>query len=67
MLDGLDLPVEAGTELRYALLPVLDADHTYRSTYVAIDLMLDDETWLSQTAAGAELHDQHGMSATAVG
>ncbi len=65
VLDGLDVPVEAGTELRYTLLPVLDAELSYRSTYVAVDLLLDDGTWLSQT--GRELRDQHGMPATPVG
>lgn len=67
VLDGLDVAVEAGSELRYTLLPVLDGGLTYRSTYVAIDLLLDDGTWLSHTAAGRELRDQHGMPATAVG
>lgn len=67
VLDGLDVPVEAGTELRYALLPVLDQELTYRSTYVAVDLLLDDGTWLAQTEPGRALTDQHGMPATAVG
>lgn len=67
VLDGLDVPVEAGVTLRYALLPVLDAELTYRSTYVAVDLLLDDGTWLLQTEAGGMLTDQHGMSATAAG
>jgi predicted alpha-1,2-mannosidase len=67
VLDGLDVPVGAGTELRYTLLPVLDRELTYRSTYVAIDLLLDDGTWLSHTTSGQALRDQHGMPATAVG
>ncbi|MEV0893524.1 GH92 family glycosyl hydrolase [Promicromonospora sp. NPDC050262] len=67
LLDGLDVPVEAGTELRYAVLPVLDEKLTYRSTYVALDLQLDDGTWLSATDPGRDLLDQHGMPATAVG
>ncbi|GAA4717095.1 putative alpha-1,2-mannosidase [Promicromonospora umidemergens] len=67
VLDGLDVPLEAGVTLRYTLLPVLDTDLTYRSTYVAIDLLLDDGTWLSQTDPGRALTDQHGMLATAVG
>ncbi|MFD6445308.1 GH92 family glycosyl hydrolase [Promicromonospora sp. NPDC060204] len=67
LLDGLDVPVEAGTELRYAVLPVLDEKLTYRSTYVALDLLLDDGTWLSVTDPGRALLDQHGMPATAVG
>ncbi|PUB31553.1 putative alpha-1,2-mannosidase [Promicromonospora sp. AC04] len=67
VLDGLDVPVEAGTELRYTLLPVLDEELTYRATYVAVDLLLDDGKWLSQTGPGRELRDQHGMPATAVG
>lgn len=67
VLDGLDVPVEAGTELRYTLLPVLDQELTYRSTYVAVDLLLDDGTWLLETEPGGELRDQHRMPATAVG
>jgi predicted alpha-1,2-mannosidase len=67
VLDGLDVPVEAGVTLRYVLLPVLDEALTYRSTYVAVDLLLDDGTWLSQTEPGRTLRDQHGMPATAVG
>lgn len=67
VLDGLDVPLEQGVTVRYALLPVLDADLTYRSTYVALDLQLDDGTWLSGTEAGRALTDQHGMPATAVG
>ncbi|MFC8799928.1 GH92 family glycosyl hydrolase [Promicromonospora sp. NPDC057138] len=67
VLDGLDVPVEAGVTLRYALLPVLDDELTYRSTYVAVDLLLDDGTWLLQTEPGRALTDQHGMPATAVG
>jgi predicted alpha-1,2-mannosidase len=67
VLDGLDVPVEVGTELRWTLLPVLDQELTYRSTYVAVDLLLDDGTWLSQTEPGRALTDQHGMPATAVG
>jgi predicted alpha-1,2-mannosidase len=67
VLDELDVPVEAGVSLRYVLLPVLDEGLTYRSTYVAVDLLLDDGTWLSQTEPGRTLRDQHGMPATAVG
>jgi predicted alpha-1,2-mannosidase len=67
VLDGIDVPVEPGTELRYALLPVLDGELTYRSTYVAVDLLLDDGTWLLQAEPGRTLRDQHGMPATAVG
>ncbi|GAB2502873.1 GH92 family glycosyl hydrolase [Promicromonospora xylanilytica] len=79
VLDGLDVPLEAGITLRYTLLPVLDTELTYRSTYVAVDLLLDDGTWLSEgtllsdgtrpSPAGPEpaLTDQHGMPATAVG
>lgn len=67
VLDGLDVPVEAGVTLRYALLPVLDGELTYRSTYVAVDLLLDDGTWLLETGPGRTLTDQHGMPATAVG
>ncbi|MFI8526485.1 GH92 family glycosyl hydrolase [Promicromonospora sukumoe] len=67
LLDGLDLPVEAGTELRYAVLPVLDEKLTYASTYVGLDLLLDDGTWVAGTETGRALRDQHGMPATAVG
>lgn len=67
VLDGLDVPLEAGTELRWTLLPVLDQELTYRSTYVAVDLLLDDGTWLLETEPGSELRDQHRMPATAVG
>ncbi|WP_129783205.1 GH92 family glycosyl hydrolase [Promicromonospora panici] len=67
VLDGLDVPVEAGVTLRAVLLPVLDAELTYRSTYVAVDLLLDDGTWLLETGSGRTLTDQHGMPATAVG
>ncbi|MFD2796001.1 GH92 family glycosyl hydrolase [Promicromonospora vindobonensis] len=67
VLDGLDVPLAAGVTLTYTLLPVLDADLTYRSTYVAIDLLLDDGTWLSLTEPVPALTDQHGMLATAVG
>lgn len=67
VLDGLDVPLEAGTQLRCTLLPVLDQELTYRSTYVAVDLLLDDGTWLLETEPGRELRDQHRMLATAVG
>jgi predicted alpha-1,2-mannosidase len=67
VLDGLDVPLAAGTELRWTLLPVLDQELTYRSTYVAVDLLLDDGTWLLETEPGRELRDQHRMPATAVG
>lgn len=67
VLDGLDVPLGAGAELRYTLLPVLDQELTYRSTYVAVDLLLDDGTWLLETWPGRELTDQHRMPATAVG
>lgn len=67
VLDGLDVPLEAGTELRWTLLPVLDQELTYRSTYVAVDLLLDDGTWLLETEPGSELRDQHRLPATAVG
>src|SRR5690606_26423515 len=67
VLDGLDVPLEAGLTLRWALLPVLDAELTYRSTHVAVDLLLDDDTWLSETGPGRALTDQHGMAATAQG
>lgn len=67
VLDGLDVPLEPGVTLRYTLLPVLDQELTYRSTYVAVDLLLDDWTWLLETDPGRELRDQHRMLATAAG
>ena len=67
VLDGLDVPVVAGMTLRYTLLPVLDQELAYRSTYVAVDLLLDDGTWLLETEPGRELRDQHRMPATAAG
>lgn len=63
LLDGLDVPVEAGTELRWAVCPVLDADLTYASTAIAVEALLDDGTW-----SGAHpLVDQHGAPASARG
>jgi len=67
VLDGLDVPVESGVTLRCTLLPVLDPELTYRSTHVAVDLLLDDGTWLLETEPGRELRDQHRMPATAAG
>ncbi|WP_246854969.1 GH92 family glycosyl hydrolase [Cellulomonas sp. Y8] len=63
LLDGLDVEVEAGTELRWAVCPVLDADLSYRSTAVAVAAQLDDGTW-------SDVHpltDQHGAPASAGG
>ncbi|WP_369372067.1 GH92 family glycosyl hydrolase [Promicromonospora sp. Populi] len=67
VLDDLDVTLQAGVELRYTLLPVLDDELAYRSTYVGIDLLLDDGTWLAQAVPDGALTDQHGMAATAVG
>lgn len=65
LVDDLDLPVDGPVELRYAICPVLDEELTYRSTYVALDCLLDDGSWVSESAAV----DQHGfaMSAPAQG
>jgi predicted alpha-1,2-mannosidase len=63
LADGLDVLVEPGAELRWAVCPVLDDGLTYRSTWVAVDLRLDDGTWFA--ASGP--HDQYGVPATAEG
>ncbi|MFC7405846.1 GH92 family glycosyl hydrolase [Georgenia alba] len=63
LLDGLDVPVAAGTELSYAVCPVLEPDLAYRGTWAALDCRFDDGTWLSDL----DPVDQHGMRATAAG
>ncbi|WP_308281613.1 GH92 family glycosyl hydrolase [Cellulomonas sp. PS-H5] len=63
LLDGLDVEVEAGTELRWAVCPVLDADLSYRSTAVAVAAQLDDGTW----SDAHPLTDQHGAPVSADG
>ncbi|MFI6425231.1 GH92 family glycosyl hydrolase [Promicromonospora sp. NPDC050880] len=67
VVDDLDVPLAPGLVLRWAVLPVLDDELTYRSTHVAVDLRLDDGTWLGATDAGRGLTDQHGMPASATG
>ncbi|WP_223409344.1 GH92 family glycosyl hydrolase [Occultella gossypii] len=63
LLDGLDVPVSSGTDLSYAVVPVLDPEHTYRATWTALDCRFDDGTWLSDL----EAVDQYGAPATASG
>jgi predicted alpha-1,2-mannosidase len=63
LADGLDLPLGPDSELRWAVAPVLDAALTYASTWAAVDVQLDDGTWLS---AHAPL-DQHGLPADPAG
>lgn len=63
LLADLDVAVGPGTELRWAVCPVLDAALTYRSTFVAVEVLLDDHTW-----SGAHgLRDRYGMPASAGG
>jgi predicted alpha-1,2-mannosidase len=63
LLDDLDVVVEAGTELRYAVCPVLDEEQTYASTFVAVEALLDDGTWSGDLG----LRDRYGMAASARG
>jgi predicted alpha-1,2-mannosidase len=63
LLDGLDVPVEPRTELRYAVCPVLDEALTYAATCVAVEALLDDGTWTGDLG----LRDRYGMPALARG
>lgn len=55
--------IEEGDVLRCFVFPDLDAAHTWGATYVAVDLVLDDGTRLSQL----DPRDQYGSPATARG
>ncbi|SFQ54728.1 alpha-1,2-mannosidase, putative [Amycolatopsis arida] len=57
------LPVTEHTELSYVVLPELDAELTYRATYVALDVEFDDGTTLAELGAV----DQYGFPLTARG
>jgi predicted alpha-1,2-mannosidase len=57
-----DLPVQADTQLSYVLFPcIVENDLNDPATYVAVDLIFDDGTRLSDTAA----QDQHRIPANA--
>ncbi|ATG51438.1 alpha-mannosidase [Brachybacterium vulturis] len=55
--------IAPGDMLRWFVHPVLDADQTWGATWVAVDLVLDDGTRLSEHAP----RDQYGTLATAEG
>ncbi|WP_422115209.1 hypothetical protein [Brachybacterium sp. UNK5269] len=55
--------VRPGDVLRWFVHPVLDADHTWGATHVAVDLVFEDGTRLSEF----EPRDQYGTLATARG
>jgi len=60
--SDVDIPVGADSELSYAVFPTMNpSDLEYPSTYVAVDLQLDDGTLMS--AKG--LSDQYGFGADA--
>ncbi|HEY0188768.1 MAG TPA: GH92 family glycosyl hydrolase [Cellulomonas sp.] len=63
LLDGLDVAIEAGTELRYAVCPVLDDALGYAATAVAVEARLDDGSWTGQHV----LVDRYGAPASARG
>jgi predicted alpha-1,2-mannosidase len=57
-----DLPVQADTQLSYVLFPcMVENDLSDPATYVAVDLIFDDGTRLSDTGA----QDQHRIPASA--
>ena len=61
-LFDVDIPVQASMQLSYLLFPCITQDDLADpSTYVAIDLVFDDGTHLSDTAA----RDQHRVAANA--
>ncbi|MFE6964328.1 GH92 family glycosyl hydrolase [Agromyces sp. NPDC057679] len=59
--SDLDIAVEEDSRLSYTVFPVLDSGQSYASTFVAIDLVLDDGT----TLAASELTDSYGYGADA--
>ncbi|GAA4523882.1 GH92 family glycosyl hydrolase [Brachybacterium paraconglomeratum] len=67
LLPGLDQlagrTIAPGEVLRWFVHPALDAPQTWGATFVAIDLVLDDGSRLSDLVP----HDQYGTTATARG
>jgi len=61
LYTDLDIAIEDDSRLSYTVFPVLDAGQTYASTFVAVDLVLDDGT----TLAAADLTDSYGYGADA--
>ncbi|MGW9169029.1 GH92 family glycosyl hydrolase [Agromyces sp. NPDC055658] len=61
LYDDLDIAIQADSRLSYTVFPVLDSGQTYASTFVAVDLVLDDGT----TLAAADLTDTYGYGADA--
>lgn len=53
-----DLPIEAETTLSWLVLPEIVGKDTVASTYVSLDLLLDDGSRVSSSAA----RDQHGVA-----
>ncbi|HLT84148.1 MAG TPA: GH92 family glycosyl hydrolase [Phototrophicaceae bacterium] len=60
-LFDVDVTLAEDSLLTYKVFPVLDRDLTYSATHVAVDLLLDDGTRLSQTGAT----DAYGYGASA--
>ncbi|MFF2389338.1 GH92 family glycosyl hydrolase [Agromyces sp. NPDC058104] len=56
-----DIAVQEDSRLSYTVFPVLDAGQSYASTFVSVDLVLDDGTTLSSH----ELTDSYGYGADA--
>jgi predicted alpha-1,2-mannosidase len=61
LLFEVDTPIGERTELSYVVFPESDAEPTYHSTFVALDLEFDDGSRLSDLAAT----DQYGFGLTA--
>ena len=54
LLFEVDVPITEHSELSYVVLPESDAQPTYRSTFVALDLEFDDGTTLSDHTAQSQ-------------
>lgn len=56
-----DIAIQEDSRLSYTVFPVLDSGQSYASTFVAVDLVLDDGT----TLAASDLTDSYGYGADA--
>ncbi|HIY66854.1 MAG TPA: GH92 family glycosyl hydrolase, partial [Candidatus Agrococcus pullicola] len=61
LYDDLDIAVEQDSELSYTIFPNLDGEQTYAATFVAVDLVFDDDSTLS----ASEATDAYGYSVDA--
>jgi predicted alpha-1,2-mannosidase len=51
VLFEIDIPITEHTELSYVVIPESDAEPTYRSTFVALDIEFDDGSTLTDLSA----------------